>query len=512
MLKLFPSGAARAQPAERDAAPGFEENLTEATRLSAPAAKSQTAEDRPANHSQGTSQKTSDHQRQDVAPAEETTGEETPQANADSEQEVANATEDAIANVFVAFIQSDQPVETNFHVELEPTSTVEVVEAQVHVTAVEANPPGEAASSAAATEGPPEEELGGATTQAYIAAVAVEQTDLTETEPRESQQLAPTAANDQESAKELAPPRSEIAAAVSIESAPQPVTQPAGTSSALEQPAEGYTATHAIEQPLSEAPAVTAEDDSSGRKRQSSGSTNETIIDEEGQIESSSHKPEHPTPRDRARTISPAASQDLSQSPNDEQSSRGPTQSSERSDSLGPLERLAAGRLQTARSEDPDANQGPRVDAARFVSRVSRAVQTAQNQGGEVRLRLSPPELGSLQIKLTFSEGAMTATLETETTAAKNVLLDNLPALRDRLAEQEIRIEKFDVDVRQEGRGGDAQNWRSGEREENTDNSPRHQRKPAEPAAAEADSAAQPAGPTSLNDGTTPADAINLII
>ena len=31
-------------------------------------------------------------------------------------------------------------------------------------------------------------------------------------------------------------------------------------------------------------------------------------------------------------------------------------------------------------------------------------------------------------------------------------MLDNLPALRDRLAEQEIRIEKFDVDVQDEGR------------------------------------------------------------
>jgi flagellar hook-length control protein FliK len=34
------------------------------------------------------------------------------------------------------------------------------------------------------------------------------------------------------------------------------------------------------------------------------------------------------------------------------------------------------------------------------------------------------------------------------------VLLDNLPALRERLAEQNVRIERFDVDVRGDASGG----------------------------------------------------------
>jgi flagellar hook-length control protein FliK len=36
------------------------------------------------------------------------------------------------------------------------------------------------------------------------------------------------------------------------------------------------------------------------------------------------------------------------------------------------------------------------------------------------------------------------------------VLLEHLPTLRDRLAEQNIRIERFDVDVRREGTSGQA--------------------------------------------------------
>jgi flagellar hook-length control protein FliK len=98
----------------------------------------------------------------------------------------------------------------------------------------------------------------------------------------------------------------------------------------------------------------------------------------------------------------------------------------------------------------------PRVDTARFVGRVAKAVQTAQDRGGLVQLRLSPPELGSLRLELTMQNGVMTAAVETETPAARQVLLDHLPALRERLAEQNIRIERFDVDVRQENSGGQA--------------------------------------------------------
>jgi flagellar hook-length control protein FliK len=95
----------------------------------------------------------------------------------------------------------------------------------------------------------------------------------------------------------------------------------------------------------------------------------------------------------------------------------------------------------------------PKVDATRFVGRVARAFETAQQRGGTLHLRLSPPELGSLILELTVKQGVMTASLETETAAARQTLLNHLPALRERLAEQNIRIERFDVDVRQDGSG-----------------------------------------------------------
>jgi flagellar hook-length control protein FliK len=90
----------------------------------------------------------------------------------------------------------------------------------------------------------------------------------------------------------------------------------------------------------------------------------------------------------------------------------------------------------------------------RFVGRVAKAVQTAHERGGALQLRLSPPELGSLRLQLTVHDGVMTASLEAESPAARQLLLDHLPSLRDRLAEQNIRIDRFDVDVRQDGSSG----------------------------------------------------------
>ena len=50
--------------------------------------------------------------------------------------------------------------------------------------------------------------------------------------------------------------------------------------------------------------------------------------------------------------------------------------------------------------------------------------------------------------EITVNKGVHEARVEAETKEAKNLLLENLPALRDRLAQQNIKIQKFDVDLR----------------------------------------------------------------
>jgi flagellar hook-length control protein FliK len=99
----------------------------------------------------------------------------------------------------------------------------------------------------------------------------------------------------------------------------------------------------------------------------------------------------------------------------------------------------------------------PTIDRSRFVQRVANAFRSAQQNDGQIQMRLSPPELGSLRIEIAVRNGVLSANLETETADARRVLLDNLPALRQRLAELDIRIEKFDVDIRREGGQSDGQ-------------------------------------------------------
>jgi flagellar hook-length control protein FliK len=112
---------------------------------------------------------------------------------------------------------------------------------------------------------------------------------------------------------------------------------------------------------------------------------------------------------------------------------------------------MIGGHSLKASKESSEPNGMPTVDRARFVQRVEGAMKAAQQRDGKIQVRLSPPDLGSIKIELAVQNGVLSAKLEAETPAARNLLLDSLPALRERLAQQDIRVDKFDVDVRREG-------------------------------------------------------------
>ncbi|MBX7167710.1 MAG: flagellar hook-length control protein FliK, partial [Pirellulales bacterium] len=124
-------------------------------------------------------------------------------------------------------------------------------------------------------------------------------------------------------------------------------------------------------------------------------------------------------------------------------------------DALTAAQRLGGATQNAARQVN--GNEGGNtvpVDRVRFVQRVSKAFQQLWPDGGVVRLRLSPPDLGSMRIEVAVRSGVMTARVEAETAAAQHALIDQLPVLRERLAEQQIRIERFDVDVRTNSHDG----------------------------------------------------------
>jgi flagellar hook-length control protein FliK len=109
-----------------------------------------------------------------------------------------------------------------------------------------------------------------------------------------------------------------------------------------------------------------------------------------------------------------------------------------------------------AKTGEPSARGANLSDAdqARFVDRVARAVQATGDRGGTLRLRLSPPELGSLTLEIKVQSGAVTARVEADTPAARTLLLENLPLLRERLAEHGMRVDQFDVDLTDRHTGG----------------------------------------------------------
>jgi flagellar hook-length control protein FliK len=94
------------------------------------------------------------------------------------------------------------------------------------------------------------------------------------------------------------------------------------------------------------------------------------------------------------------------------------------------------------------------VDPAKFVQRVANAFSALGQRNGPVRLKLYPPELGSLRMEITVKNGTLSAKVEAETAAARVLLVDNLPMLRERLAEQGIKVDRFDVGVSDQSQGG----------------------------------------------------------
>ncbi len=116
--------------------------------------------------------------------------------------------------------------------------------------------------------------------------------------------------------------------------------------------------------------------------------------------------------------------------------------------------RASAAQSQVAAGQGTGKGHGEAVDPAKFVQRVAKAFAALGQRSGPVRLKLYPPELGSLRMEITVKNGAMSARVEAETAAAKSVLLENLPLLRERLTEQGIKVDRFDVDVSDHSQGG----------------------------------------------------------
>lgn len=115
---------------------------------------------------------------------------------------------------------------------------------------------------------------------------------------------------------------------------------------------------------------------------------------------------------------------------------------------------LQQGKLQRT----GDTSSTPQLDPKqqiRLINRVAKAVESTP-PGESIRIRLHPSELGALKLEVKIEQGNMIARLEAENPGTRQILLENLPQLRERLAELGIQVQQFDVDSMQRQPQSDA--------------------------------------------------------
>lgn len=106
------------------------------------------------------------------------------------------------------------------------------------------------------------------------------------------------------------------------------------------------------------------------------------------------------------------------------------------------------------------------ADRQHTFDRLSAVIGNAFNQpGGHLRVDVSPPELGHLQLDVVQQQGGLAVRLEAQLPATHRLLVDNLPQLREALSQQGIQLDRIDVELGtnlsggQQPRDGQQQAW-----------------------------------------------------
>ncbi|QDT42092.1 Flagellar hook-length control protein FliK [Gimesia alba] len=93
---------------------------------------------------------------------------------------------------------------------------------------------------------------------------------------------------------------------------------------------------------------------------------------------------------------------------------------------------------------------GPPVDVKQveqLVERIVGAVRQSQSTGQQLKIRLSPPELGTLQIEVSLKNGEYTAKLEVQNRHAQKVINDNIAQLKEALTKTGVSLDRIDVHI-----------------------------------------------------------------
>jgi len=88
---------------------------------------------------------------------------------------------------------------------------------------------------------------------------------------------------------------------------------------------------------------------------------------------------------------------------------------------------------------------GTALHPAQVIEQAAWAIQVTHAGGQEMRLELSPPDLGALQVSVSVHDGVLSARLEAQNPATQRILADNLSQLKDSLTQQGVAFDRIDV-------------------------------------------------------------------
>lgn len=129
------------------------------------------------------------------------------------------------------------------------------------------------------------------------------------------------------------------------------------------------------------------------------------------------------------------------------------TSSGPQTGTRGSTQAIAA--TETRRSDPraaPDAqpnknNAAETVSRVKLIQRVSKAFQHLGPEGGVVRLRLAPAEMGAVRVEMRIDQRKVQARVVAETEAASAALREHLPDLRARLESFGMQVEKLEIET-----------------------------------------------------------------
>jgi flagellar hook-length control protein FliK len=115
-------------------------------------------------------------------------------------------------------------------------------------------------------------------------------------------------------------------------------------------------------------------------------------------------------------------------------------------------------------------SNGPKIESSEFLDRVSSAVQRAHTSGKQMKVRLNPPELGSLLVEVSTKDGVLTARMEVQTKGAQQAIMENLSQLKEAFVQSGNQIETIEVHVIETSTEENKQNQESDQQQDSREN------------------------------------------